>query len=150
FHMKYGTWRFTRTSLPDFYHVIDALDAAGASGDVFGPGSDLSVFYIAFERDHAVFHFDLDAGDLFRDIPSFDLRQNRQVARRHICAFSGVVSAVRLDRDVIDDARYALGVPGYPLGLLFIGLSRDDTGQCDHAAIRIHVDVGRTGLIGRR
>src|SRR5262245_46101089 len=136
-----------QTSQPDLYHVIDALDAAGGSGDIFGPGPGLSVFYIAFKRDHAVLHFDLSADDVFRDISRLDPRQNRQVARLHTRAFYDVAYAVRFDRDVINDARYAFGVPGYSLGLLFIGLSRDDTGQCDHAATRIHVDVGRAGLI---
>src|SRR5262249_30158076 len=139
-----------QASLPDLYHVIDALDAAGGSGDIFGPGPDLSVFYIAFKRDHAVLHFDLSADDVFRDIPRLDPRQNRQVARRHTRAFSGVVSAIRFNLYVIKYARYAFGVPGSSLGLLFIGLSRDDTGQCDHAATRIHVDVGGAGLIVHR
>src|SRR5262249_20216272 len=92
-----------QTSLPDLYHVIDALDAAGGSGVICGPGPDLSVFSFAFKRAHAVLHFDLSADDVFRDIPLLDPRQNRQVARRHTRAFSGVVSAIRFDRDVIND-----------------------------------------------
>src|SRR5262245_41196687 len=130
-----------KASLADFYHVIDALDAACGSGDVFSPDPHLSAFYTTSERDHAVLHFDLGADDAFRNIPCLDPSQNRQVASRHTRALSGVVIAVRLDRYVIDDARYPLGVPGDPLGLLFIGLSRDDAGQCDYAAPRIHVDV---------
>jgi hypothetical protein len=60
------------------------------------------------------------------------------------------VIAVCLDRYVIDDARYALSIPGYPLGLLFIGPRRDDAVQCDYAVHGIHVDVGRAGLIVHR
>src|SRR6266545_917828 len=67
----------------------------------------------------------------------------------HAGAGAGVF-AIRFDRDVINDARNAFGVPGYPLGLLFIGLSHDDAGQRDHAAFRIHADVGRAGLIVHR
>src|SRR5262245_40612194 len=98
--MAYGV---TRTSPSDFYYVIDALDAARGFGDVFGPGPDQSAFDISFERDHAVFYFDRYADDVLRDIPRFDLRQDRQVACRHIRAFSGAVSAVRLNCNVIDN-----------------------------------------------
>src|SRR5499426_49872 len=98
--VSYEIWRngATQTSLTDFYQVIDALNAACGSGDVFGPDPDLRVFYITCQRDHAVTHFDLGADDVLRDIPRLDLRQNRQVARRHNSA--GVVFAVRFDRDV--------------------------------------------------
>src|SRR5262245_15496365 len=98
-------------SLSDFQQIVDFLDAARGSGDVFGPAPGLNVVDSAFESDHAVLNTDLRADDAFRDVPSFDLRQNFQIARRHACAFSPV-SALRLDRDVINDARYAFSVSG--------------------------------------
>src|ERR671923_171539 len=131
-NMEYGIWNISmrydicaQISLCDFQHVIDALDASCGSCDISSPGPDLSVFDIASERDHAVLHFNLRADDAFRDIPRFDPRHNRQIARPHARAFSGAAFAVRHDRDVIDDARCAFGVSGYPLGLLLIGLPPD-------------------------
>src|SRR5262245_66259718 len=75
--VSYEIWRngATQTSLTDFYQVIDALNAACGSGDVFGPDSDLRVFYITCQRDHAVTHFDLGSVDVLRDITLLDFRQ---------------------------------------------------------------------------
>src|SRR5215813_12395201 len=114
--------RYCQALLFNYDPVVDLLDAPRGSGDVFGPAPGLSVVDSALESDHAVLHYDLRADDSFRDIPSVDLRQNRQIARRHTRAFSGVVSSVRFDRDVINDARYAFTVSGYQLGLLLLGL----------------------------